>query len=301
MNFATAKMSTTVKDRKAENPFTTTLRRQWPCARRQVVLHHARAGHGEAGEHADGVERDQAVDLCLVHEHEGQGHARQHEDPVGEGQTMAAPGQLARQEAVAGHEARQVREAVEARVAAGVEDQHGGQLHDVEGEVAGRAGAEDGLGLLGHHRRRPDGVGDGVRPPGQQRDAEHQEGQRRAHGDERLAGVAGLGLAEAAHPVGDGLEPRERRPAVGEGAQQEDEGQPHQPAVAGRPDLPAVELVGGRQRDVVQRAERLLDEAEDDDGRQREDEEVGRDGEVAPGLADAAQVAVEQEEHHAPP
>ena len=138
-------------------------------------------------------------------------------------------------------------------------------------------------------------------PAGQQRDAEHEEGQRRAHGDERLAGVLGLGPPEAAHPVGDGLEPGQRRAAVGEGPQQEDEGQPHQPALARRADLAAVDLAGRRQRDVVQRAERLLDEADDDDARQGEDEEVGGDGEVAPGLADAAQVAVEQEQHHRRP
>ena len=120
-----------------------------PDPRRQVVLHHAGPGHEEAREHADGVEGDQIVDLRLVDEHEGEGDAGQHQNPVGEGQAMATPGQLARQESVPRHEAGQVREAVEAGVAARVEDQHGGQLHDVEGEVPGGAGAEDRLDLLG--------------------------------------------------------------------------------------------------------------------------------------------------------
>ena len=48
----------------------------------------------------------------------------------------------------------------------------------------------------------------------------------------------------------------------------------------------------------MQGPECLLDEAEDDDARQGEDEEVGGDREVAPGLSNAAQIAVEEQEHH---
>ena len=84
----------------------------------EVVLDHARAGHGEAGEHADGVERHQPVDLGLEHQDQGDGHRGQHQDPVGEGQAVAPPGQLPGQVVVAGHEVGQEGEAVEAGVAA---------------------------------------------------------------------------------------------------------------------------------------------------------------------------------------
>ena len=136
-------------------------------------------------------------------------------------------------------------------------------------------------------------------PAGQQRGAEHQEGQHRAHDDQGLAGVHRGRAPEAAHPVGDGLETGQRRAAVGERAQEGDEGQPHQPAVARCAQMPAEDLVVGRERDVVQVAERLLDVAGDDHRAQRDHVEVRREGEELPGLADAAQVAVEEEEHDA--
>ena len=123
---------------------------------------------------------------------------------------MAASGELARQETVPGHEARQVGKPVEAGVAARVEDQHRGQLHHVETQVTDRAASEDRLHLLGHHRGRAVAVGDGVRPLGEQRDPEHEEAERVAHGDQGLASVAPSGwrklltpLEMASSPVSD--------------------------------------------------------------------------------------------------
>ena len=64
----------------------------------------------------------------------------------------------------------------------------------------------------------------------------------------------------------------------------------------GVPIFPAEHLVRRGQRNLVQLAQCLLDEADDDHRGQREDEEVGGDGEEAARLPDAAQVAVEQDE-----
>ena len=43
LNFATAKISTTLNERNAENPLMATLRRQCSSRAVEVVLHHARA------------------------------------------------------------------------------------------------------------------------------------------------------------------------------------------------------------------------------------------------------------------
>ena len=75
------------------------------------------------------------------------------DDRVGEHQPVPALEQPAGQERVARHVAGQEREAVEAGVAAGVEDQHGRELHQQEQRVADERAAEDDLGFLGEHRR----------------------------------------------------------------------------------------------------------------------------------------------------
>ena len=92
-------MRTTKAVRKAEKPLTATPRRQCGPRSVEVVLHHARPGHGEAGEHTDGVERHQTVDLGPGGQQQGDGHDGQHDDAVGEGQSVAPPGQLPGQEA----------------------------------------------------------------------------------------------------------------------------------------------------------------------------------------------------------
>jgi hypothetical protein len=74
------------------------------------------------------------VHVRAGHEQQQRGQHGQHDDPVGEHQPVAALGEPAGQERVLGHEAGQEREPVEARVAAGVEDQRGRGLHeDVHG------------------------------------------------------------------------------------------------------------------------------------------------------------------------
>jgi len=63
-----------------------------------VVSGHAEAGHGEPGEHADRVERDQVVGVGADHEQQGEGQHGQHDDAVGEDQPVAALRQPAGQE-----------------------------------------------------------------------------------------------------------------------------------------------------------------------------------------------------------
>ncbi len=201
------------------------------------------------------------------------------------------PGQVV----VAGDEVGEEREAVEAGVATGVEDEEGGDLYHEVKETA----AEDGLDLLGDHRGRAAGVRDGVGPLGQQGGAEHEERQDRAHDDQGLAGMDRLGPTEGAHPVGDGLEPGQRRATVGKGPQQRDEGQAHQPALARRPYLSAEKQVRRRERGGVEVPERLFDVPGDDDDAQAEHVEIGGDREEFPGLADAAQVAVQEQQDDA--
>ena len=141
VNLTVAKMSTMTAVRKAEKPFTSTLRRQCVAPGVEVVLDHARPGHGEAGEHPDGVQRHQAGHLGLGGQDQGQGHHGEHDDPVGEGQPVAPAAQLFGQVGVLGHEAGQEGEPVEAGVAPGVEDHHRGELDEVEEHAADGAGA----------------------------------------------------------------------------------------------------------------------------------------------------------------
>ena len=91
-------------------------RRQW-SSRVEVVLGHAGPGHGEAGEHPDGVEGDELVHLGPG-DQAGDGDHGEDDDPGGEDQPVAPLGQLAGQVGVLGGEAGEEREAGEAGVAA---------------------------------------------------------------------------------------------------------------------------------------------------------------------------------------
>ena len=107
-----------------------------------------------------------------------------------------------------------------------------------------------------------------------------------------VRGVARLRLAEDAHAIGDRLGARHGRAAVGEGAQEEERGDAEDQSTVGMPEREGV----GVRRLMGEVADRLAYEPEDDEQGHVEDEEVGRDGEDAPGLSDAPQVAVGQHE-----
>lgn len=93
-------------------------------AQRAVVLHHAGPRDREPGEHTDRVERDEAREIGAGADDEGDAHDGKDDDAVGERQPVAAPGHPAGQERIPGDKAREVGEAVEARVAPGEKDQH---------------------------------------------------------------------------------------------------------------------------------------------------------------------------------
>ena len=67
-----------------------------------VVDDHSRLGEREPGEHADGVQRDEVGDVTAEHDDQCSGQGGEHEDPVGEDEPIAAVGELAGEEAVAG-------------------------------------------------------------------------------------------------------------------------------------------------------------------------------------------------------
>ena len=82
---------------------------------REVVLRHARLAHGEAGEHADRVEGDQAAHAGVGGDHEGHGTSGQEQDAVGEHQALTALHELAGHVGVAGREVGEAGEVGEAR------------------------------------------------------------------------------------------------------------------------------------------------------------------------------------------
>ena len=152
-NFTITKMSTTLSESTRREAVDDELVLPAPFAQAQVVLDHAGTGHREAGEDADRVDADEDVHLGVGPDEQRLGGDGEDDDPVGEHEPVATAGELAGQEGVLGDEAREVREAVEARVAARPEDEHRGALHEVEAELAEPGRAEDVLRLLGEHRR----------------------------------------------------------------------------------------------------------------------------------------------------
>ena len=63
---------------------------------REVVLGHAETGHREAGEHADGIERYQLVDLRTRDDEQEDRHRGQDDDPGGEDEPVTTLHELAR-------------------------------------------------------------------------------------------------------------------------------------------------------------------------------------------------------------
>ena len=179
-------------------------------AHADVMLGHASARHGEAGEDADRVDADQDAHLGVGPDEERLGADGEDDDPVREDQPVAAPRESAREEGVFGHEAGKVREPVEARVGAGVEDQHRRAVEEVEAELSEPGGAEYVLRFLGEHRRAAVQVGNGMGDVGEQRHTENEEAEDGRHEDENPTGIAPFGRAEGRDTVRDRLEAGQR-------------------------------------------------------------------------------------------
>ncbi len=254
------------------------------------MLGHAKASHREAGEHAHGVHADQDVQLSPGHDQERLGGDGEDDDPVREHEPVAPAREAVGEERVLRDEAGEVREPVEARVAAGPQDQHRGGLHEKEPETPVPARAEDVLRFLGEHSRAAAQIRNGVGDVGEERDPRHERAEDDRHDDEHPSGVGALGLAEVGDAVRDRLEACQRGPAVGEGAQHDDDPGPVQKAAPGRTEGHDLFVKGNRLG--VQLAEGGPDEADDDERSGGGDEQVRRQGEDTARFTDPAQVAV---------
>ena len=125
---------------------------------------------------------------------------------------------------------------------------------------------------------------------------EDERSQDEAHDHQRDAGVAGLGGPEDAHAVGDGLGAGQRRAPRRERLQHDEQRRPEEQAVPGlaHGDGPAVV-----QRMCMEVAEHGLDRPHHDEQHHVGHEEERGQGEGAARLADAAQVAVGDEDDEA--
>ncbi len=123
-------------------------------AKAQVTLGHAGLRQRERREHADRVQRDEALDLGAGDDQQHDRGDRQGDDAVAEHEAVAALGQLAGQEAVGRLERRQPREVGEAGVGGEDEDERRRRLQRVEQHVADHAVAEHEATDLGDDRRR---------------------------------------------------------------------------------------------------------------------------------------------------
>ena len=106
-----------------------------------VVLGHAGLGERERREHADGVERDQAIDLGPGEQEQDDRRHGQEDDAVREHEAVSPLRELARHEVVAGVERRQTGEVGEARVGGEHQDQHRARLQSEVEQPAQRAPA----------------------------------------------------------------------------------------------------------------------------------------------------------------
>ena len=105
--------------------------------------------------------------------HEQQdGKRAQDQNAVGEGQAVAAFGQLARKKSISRYEVREEGKAVERGISTRVQDEHGGELHQQEQHVAEGAGAELLAPMLDHRVCRSftadavdDDISAGKKPP----------------------------------------------------------------------------------------------------------------------------------------
>ena len=287
-----AKMRTTISERIAAKPLMTSLCRQPGSRRRRWCLAMPAPAIVKPVKTPTAYTRDEDVQSGLGPD-EQQFHRDDGEDddPVREHEPVPAAGELARQERVLGHEAREVGKSVEARVAPRLEDQHRRALDEVVAELPDEGRSEDVPRLLGEHRRAADqirhGVGD-VTPAAKRprralpRMIAMMTSTRRAF---RPSGGRKLEtpFEIASRPVNDDPPLRERAHArLGATPRTKARSRGCRRARRRR----------RRDRVGVQLSEGRPDQPDDDQRPSRRDEQVGRQGEDPPGLADASQVAV---------
>ena len=217
------------------------------------VPDHADLAGREGHEDPDDVELDQPGRLGVEGDDQDDRRAGQDDDPVAEGEPVAAGVQLARQEAVPGQDRGQHREAVERRVGGQDQDDPGRGDGEVERR---REVREDRVGQLADDRllvvltavRQPRRARAGldqvlavehqpvhvdvrvdvaqVGQVGQGDDADQHRDRDGAHQQQRGRGVLALGLLEGRHAVADRLDTGQRRAAGGEGPQDQEARRP---------------------------------------------------------------------------
>ncbi len=144
-------------------------------------------------------------DLAVERPDEGTGDDGEEDDAVGEDEPVAAVGELARQEAVFGDDARQAGEVGIGGVGGENEDGEGGDLGDPEQKSLAS------VHLL-RHQAIPVGIvlaADRLEVRGEHRDAEEAGTEDGPHDHDRGCGVLALRLLERRHTVR--IRPRHRR------------------------------------------------------------------------------------------
>ena len=135
--FVTATMTSTMPVTTAPKPLMSALVFQPASCVLPPVDDHARLRQRERDEHADHVERQQALRVAVERDDQDRREHRQHEDAVREREAVALVHELPRQVPVARDDRRQPREVGVRRVGREHEDQHRRGLQQVvDGAVA---------------------------------------------------------------------------------------------------------------------------------------------------------------------
>ena len=137
-NFAMAKTTATMPVATAPQAVDDRAPPPAPGPARQPVADHARLGQGERGEHADRVQRDQRLDRPPEGDDDDDRDEGQGDDPGVEREALAAKGELAGHEPVAGEDRGEPREVGEARLRRQDEDAHRRDEEDVVDRAPGR-------------------------------------------------------------------------------------------------------------------------------------------------------------------
>ena len=181
---------------------------------------HAGLGEGEGEEGADGVERDDVVDIAAELDEDDCRQNCEGIYPVGVQQTASAQDEDVRQEIVQGNGAGDSREVGEGSVGAQSEGKEDGPHGEVEEPTASEDShddeAEQALVVMVGRLHRHNSVLLGKPCCAEEHDDEgaHDDGERHLR-------VLHPGIAEGHHAVGDRLDAGHRSAAVGEGLERE--------------------------------------------------------------------------------
>ena len=184
------------------------------------MAHHAALAEGEAEEHPEGVERDEAGGLCVEQEEKQRCERCEHDNPPAEDQPVPAGVEEAGDVAIPREDRCEPGKVSERGVRGEDQDTRG---HDVEqgeedGAIPERLAAELG-------EDRVVFVRDKAVVASEQGRAHEEKGEDAAHPEQCGAGVLGSGLLERLHAVADRLHAGHRTTSAGKRLQQEKQSQ----------------------------------------------------------------------------